>query len=97
MRPAQKTQRFPSAPLYGAFAMIAFTLAVVIATRLSGVDISYRPKAEPAQMRELRFADEANGAVAVLVAKTGAAVDTAKSAALARNRRFGLLRGRTAQ
>jgi putative photosynthetic complex assembly protein len=66
---------FPRLPLFSAAALIAVTLAAIVAGRIVGPG----PEADPGQpvvARELRFVDRADGGVAVHDARDGRVVAT---------------------
>jgi putative photosynthetic complex assembly protein len=58
-------QSFPRLPLIGAGLLVAFTLVSVATTRLTGVGASHVSGAKAAIVRDLRFEDRPDGAVAV--------------------------------
>lgn len=64
---------FPRAPLLGAAALLGTVLLAVAGARLVGVEPG-RMTGQPSLSRDLRFADRADGGVAVLEATGGAVV-----------------------
>lgn len=66
---------FPRLPLFGAAALIAVTLAAIVAGRIAGPGPAVDP-GQPVAARELRFVDRADGGVAVHDARDGRVVAT---------------------
>ncbi|TDQ82959.1 putative photosynthetic complex assembly protein [Dongia mobilis] len=64
----------PRATLLGAGALVAFTLVAVAAARLGGTEATAVPSVPSLESRDLRFLDQADGAVAVYDLKDGSAV-----------------------
>jgi putative photosynthetic complex assembly protein len=56
---------FPRLPLIGAGLLVVFVIASVAVTRLTGVGGSHAPASQAQVVRDLRFEDRPNGAVAV--------------------------------
>lgn len=56
--------RFPRAPLIGMWSLVAFSLVVALAVRLTGTE-STRPTSRAVTVLELRFEDMTDGGVAV--------------------------------
>ena len=66
----------PRSILIAAGAMVAFTICASAVARWNGLGASREPTTVPAsQVRELRFEDRNDGAVAIYQAKDGALVD----------------------
>lgn len=63
--PAPVRPSFPRGPLYGAAAVVAFTLIAVGGVRVAGVGSVERPAGEAVESREIRFVDRDDGAVVV--------------------------------
>jgi len=59
------SERFPRGALLAAAGLIVTSLALVGASRLSGVGAMENPTSEPVQQRSLQFEDRENGAVAI--------------------------------
>lgn len=75
MKDAKKSQPFPILPLYAALGLVAFTIVVVVAARLGGVEPSFKPDAQVVQMRDIRFKDLPDGRITAQDATTGATID----------------------
>jgi putative photosynthetic complex assembly protein len=64
----------PRATLLGAAALVAFALTAVAAARFGGIETAQPPSAPQLESRDLRFLDQADGAVAVYDLSDGRAV-----------------------
>lgn len=71
MTSSAETNRFPTLPLLGAGLLVALALVVAGSARFFDVGTTRLSLAEPAEQRELRFADRADGTVAVIAADSG--------------------------
>ncbi|MFO1323602.1 MAG: photosynthetic complex assembly protein PuhC [Burkholderiales bacterium] len=67
---------FPRAPLVGAAALVLAALLAVALVRLTGIGVSHDPDAAAVSVREFRFADRADGGVAILDGAADRVVDT---------------------
>jgi putative photosynthetic complex assembly protein len=67
---------FPKAPLVGAAALVVVALLAVALVRITGVGTIRVPDAPAVDTREFRFADQADGSIAVQDARTREVVDT---------------------
>ena len=67
-------RRFPRVPLIGAAALIGFTLLAVASVRLTG-PVSNLPSSRPVAVRDLRFEDRPDGAVAIYDARDNQPVE----------------------
>lgn len=65
----------PRAPLLGAAALIAITVALVVLARSTGIGADEHAAAPTALSRALYFEDEGGGSVAVVDARTGELVE----------------------
>jgi putative photosynthetic complex assembly protein len=65
---------FPRGALLGAAAMVGASLLLAAVVRLSGADISSAPPVIPLAVKDLRFVDQPDGAVAVYDVTQGAPV-----------------------
>jgi putative photosynthetic complex assembly protein len=65
----------PTGPILGAGVLVAFALAAVLAVRLGGFGASQADDAAAIATRELRFADQADGSIAVYDAQTRRQID----------------------
>lgn len=64
----------PRATLLGAGALVAFTLVAVAVARLGGIETAPVPSVPSLESRDLRFLDQADGAVAVYDLEDGSTV-----------------------
>lgn len=69
---ATRPQPFPRGALYGAAALIAFTFALALFSRLTGTKMDWVPDADVVAARDIRFTSENSGAVVIQDARTGA-------------------------
>ncbi len=67
---------FPKAPLVGAALLVVAALLAVALVRITGVGAIHVPDAPSVETREFRFADRADGSIAVQDARTQQLVDT---------------------
>jgi putative photosynthetic complex assembly protein len=70
-RPRDVHEKVPLPFLIAAGGLVALTLGLIAAAQLTGFGETMLPEMEPVAMRELRFEDRANGAVAVYAAPEG--------------------------
>ncbi|MBC8048649.1 MAG: hypothetical protein H7X92_00690 [Chitinophagales bacterium] len=75
MNDAKKKPPFPTLPLYAALGLLAFTILVVAAARLGGVEPTFKTDAEVVQTREIRLKDLPGGGISVQDATTGSTID----------------------
>jgi putative photosynthetic complex assembly protein len=66
---------FPRGPLFGAGALVLFTLVLAATSHFTGVGTSTVAEATQVESRDLRFEDRSDGSVAVLAAKDGGVVE----------------------
>lgn len=76
MAQRKRPDPFPRGALIGAGALIAFTITAAGLARLAGDEPPTIAAADIAQSRDLRFADEPDGGVAVLLANDGSRLAT---------------------
>jgi putative photosynthetic complex assembly protein len=65
----------PTGPILGAGLLIGFVLVAVIAVRTGGLSASQADDAAGIASRDLRFADQADGGIAVIDAANGRQID----------------------
>ncbi|CAH2601018.1 Phosphonate-binding protein [Rhodovastum atsumiense] len=65
----------PRGVLIGAGLLIAFTITLAAATRLSGSTEVFAPTAAPVASRDLRFEDRPDGSIVVISAEDGSTVE----------------------
>ncbi len=65
----QQIKPFPRGALLGAAALIALTISVSLAARLTGSTITDKNNSPPAKMLQLRFEDRADGGITVFDAE----------------------------
>ncbi|MDZ4792619.1 MAG: photosynthetic complex assembly protein PuhC [Hyphomicrobiales bacterium] len=75
MTDTKKKPPFPTLPLYAVGALLAFTIMVVIAARLGGIEPTFKTDAEVVQTREILLKDLPGGGISVQDATTGAVID----------------------
>jgi putative photosynthetic complex assembly protein len=75
MTESTSTPPFPRGPLFGAGALVLFTLVLAATSHFTGIGTSTVADATPVEARDLRFEDRSDGAVAVLQAKDGRVVE----------------------
>ncbi len=73
---SSESGNLPRGVLIGAAALVAFTLLATSLGRFSGIGASHMPPAKAVLTLALRFADEADGGVAVRAASDGAVIYT---------------------
>ncbi len=71
----QSYRPFPRFPLFAAGSLIALTIVLSLAGRYADIGTLRMPASEAVEMRELRFADQADGSVAVHLASDGTMVE----------------------
>lgn len=71
---------FPRAPLLAAATLVLAALVTVAAVRLTGVGMVRFPDAAAVAMRDLRFEDRSDGAIAVIDARSGQLVESVSGA-----------------
>jgi putative photosynthetic complex assembly protein len=72
---SEATLQLPRKILFAAAALAVFTIAAAGTARWSGLGATREPSAAPNQVRELRFEDREDGAVAIYQAADGKLVD----------------------
>ncbi len=65
----------PTAPILAAGALVGFALLAVAAVRVAGWNASQAEDAAPVAARDLRFADQPDGGIAVIDAASGRQID----------------------